>query len=431
MAVNYRTEFFEHVDLTPIAGEPDFESLNRLKNELKRNAQNVPCPLGGGNHGFLGMVLTAAEYAVVVPAHQFVAQAHPGNLTIPAGTTAIQARVQESNYNNRMKLYEQCVAMEKALKQQIVKAIHEDWLEPLRNPITNSIDHTILNILAYLFTQHGDVSADALVRRETEVKNINYDPSSDPIDTIFTAVQTLAEFAAAANAAYTEQQIINLAYVIIKKQRVFNQASTEFNREIRATPSNNTWQFFKTFFRQAYRELKEVGELTIADTPFNEANIITGIVEALQQTRLNAPAPPAPAVSPPVNETRVLTEAANSVHQPVLQSPDLVTSLLTQMISVQDRLNHLNDRLQYQYPSTPVSNPSRGRGNRSGGRGRGRTNTNMTGRGGPRRMYYCWSHGWCYHPGVYCRDRREGHVPSATADNRMGGSDEGLPPGYT
>ena len=60
----------------------------------------------GGNDGFLGLVLTAPEYTRVAPGTPFVPQVCPGTLTIPAGTTNIQARVIESNFNNDMKLYE-------------------------------------------------------------------------------------------------------------------------------------------------------------------------------------------------------------------------------------------------------------------------------------------------------------------------------------
>ena len=283
MSTNYRTEYFEHVDLTPIVGEPDFISLNRLKNELKRNAQNVPCILGGGNHGFLGLILTPAEYNTIAPGTPFNNQPHPGPLTIPAGTTNVQARVIENTYNANLKLYDQCVAMEKALKQQITKAIHEDWLKPLRDPVTHAINDDIPTMLTFLFAQHGDVSAAALSDKEDKVKQMHYVPATEPIDKVFTTIHELAEFAAAANSPYNEQQIINIAYVIIKKCKVFNDAITRFNRDIRATPVNNNWNYFKDFFRAAYRELREVGDLTVADTPFNEANLISGIVDALQQ----------------------------------------------------------------------------------------------------------------------------------------------------
>ena len=46
---------------------PDYEILNNIKTALKRNFATVPCTLGGGTHGYLGAVLTPAEYAAATP----------------------------------------------------------------------------------------------------------------------------------------------------------------------------------------------------------------------------------------------------------------------------------------------------------------------------------------------------------------------------
>ena len=59
------------------------------------------------------------------------------------------------------------------------------------------------------------------------------------------------------------------------------------------------------------------------------------------------------------------------------------------------------------------------RGGRGGqfGRGRGRGNRQ------PRdTSKYCWTHGACSHTGQYCRHPAVGHIPYATFQNKMGGS---------
>ena len=112
-----------------------------------------------------------------------------------------------------------------------------------------------------------------------------------------------------------------------------------------------------------------------------------------------------------------------------------MTNILQQMMQMQDRYVDLTARLVNQ----GQNNQGGGRGNRNGGRNNnnnrdGNNPGQGAGRGtgnGGRRMFYCWSHGWCFHPGAYCRQRKEGHQPSATVDNRMDRSVEGLPPGYT
>ena len=48
--------------VTKIAGEPNYESLKNLKDELKANAASIPTTLGGGTHGYLGLILSPAAY---------------------------------------------------------------------------------------------------------------------------------------------------------------------------------------------------------------------------------------------------------------------------------------------------------------------------------------------------------------------------------
>ena len=39
--INYKDTFFERANLTPIRGEPTFEALHNIWNEIKENAQAV------------------------------------------------------------------------------------------------------------------------------------------------------------------------------------------------------------------------------------------------------------------------------------------------------------------------------------------------------------------------------------------------------
>ena len=48
-------------------GRPDYEILNNIKTALKHNFATVPCTLGSGTRGYLGAILTPAEYAAATP----------------------------------------------------------------------------------------------------------------------------------------------------------------------------------------------------------------------------------------------------------------------------------------------------------------------------------------------------------------------------
>ena len=438
MSINYRTDYFQFETLTAIRGEPDFESILKLNNEIKANAQSVPTTLGGGNHGLLGLVITPEEYALVsnVP---FTREPHPGPLTFPPGTTALQSKVHEDAHKKRFHLYNACVGVEKALIQQLVKAVEEDWLTPLRNQTTNALQGTIPDIVAYLFTTHGDISPESLIKREQQVKTMEYRPDTEPVDKVFTEVTQLIDYASAAGAPYTRPQTLNIAYVILKNTRVFNNAIKAWNRLIRATPNQATWANFKRHFRESYKELKEVEELRVGDTQFNSANLVHQIVEAVQDS---LPPPsindevPFPLPTPTLVEHTPLQQA-NALVPSTSSSPEMQALLQQMMLLNSNFVNsaqpHGHD--PYSAPGRGSYGRSRGRNGARGnirGRGRGRSGHSNSSRGArpPRVMRYCWSCGWCTHDGAHCHYPNEGHNSEATIENRMGGSTAGFPPNY-
>ena len=74
-------------------GQPDYKILNNIKTALKRNFATVPCTLRGGAHGYLGTILTAAEYATATPINTppFADPIFPGDAAvIPPNSTGPQ-----------------------------------------------------------------------------------------------------------------------------------------------------------------------------------------------------------------------------------------------------------------------------------------------------------------------------------------------------
>ena len=80
--IDYATTNFEYPVLTRSHGIPTYESIRKIKNEMKANAASVPCDIGGGAHGHLRIILTRQEYtnASVI---NYVCPLHPGILNIP------------------------------------------------------------------------------------------------------------------------------------------------------------------------------------------------------------------------------------------------------------------------------------------------------------------------------------------------------------
>ena len=96
-----------------------------------------------------------------------------------------------------------------------------------------------------------------------------YDPAQ-PIDIIFNSIDDVMEYAREAESELTQSKIINLALVILKKQRIFKD-------DIRAWKRTNqvykTWENFKHDFRKTHLEIRETGG-TINELGFHNANAI-------------------------------------------------------------------------------------------------------------------------------------------------------------
>ena len=65
--IDYATLYFKYKISTRINSEPTYQSLKRLKTEVRANASSVDTDLGGGDHGYFGLVLSDAEYARISP----------------------------------------------------------------------------------------------------------------------------------------------------------------------------------------------------------------------------------------------------------------------------------------------------------------------------------------------------------------------------
>ena len=61
-----------HTTLTPVRGEPSFDSLSKLETEIHKNAANVPClSLAHEDTGHLVLTMNAADFARVYPNHVY------------------------------------------------------------------------------------------------------------------------------------------------------------------------------------------------------------------------------------------------------------------------------------------------------------------------------------------------------------------------
>ena len=135
--VDYATAYFPYPTPTKIEGEPTYKSLHTLQKELRANASSIDSDLGGGDHGYLGLVLNDPNYAAIPGTLPFVAPNYPPVLAIPETANHVEAlQLREDNLEARRK-YLECKNVEKSLLRFLQDALEARFIEPLVDEYTN------------------------------------------------------------------------------------------------------------------------------------------------------------------------------------------------------------------------------------------------------------------------------------------------------
>ena len=118
-AINYKI-YFEFPNLTKIHGEPTFDSIKTLQNELKTNSQTVPSNLGGATHVHLELVLNHQQYALLsnVP---FITPSHPGPLVIPPETTEHMTNTLKEQNSETLRVFNETQTVEKYSDNKLLR----------------------------------------------------------------------------------------------------------------------------------------------------------------------------------------------------------------------------------------------------------------------------------------------------------------------
>ena len=283
-SIDYAASYFKYKTPTPIQGTPTNKTLKRLKTELRANASSVECDLGGGDHGYLGLVLTGEEYATILPPPApFVAPAFPGSLTIPPNTTQVAAlTLREQHKEDRRKYYE-CKNVEKALQRHIQDAIEDKYLKTMVNEDTQLIQADIPDVLAHLFETYGKVPSAEVKDKETEIRTMTYHPA-DPLVMLFNPIEQLLKMSISAGIPYTEQQILDLGITAIKNTRDFERGLEDWEHK---PHHEKTWANFKTHFILAKKSLVAIRGPTMQQAGYHQVNLLAQQFKQELDTRDN------------------------------------------------------------------------------------------------------------------------------------------------
>ncbi len=246
-------EGFPFPTVNPIVGEPNYESIAALHQQLNANAASVQSHLGNGVLGLLYLTVSPAVYANL-SAVPFLPPVNPGptpiipdRSTVPT-TTTIRARfIEETD------VFKQYSTTDKALKQLlIVGAVDEMFIRSLQTKYLGYLNVSTREILDHLYAQYARISASDLQDNDVTFKK-PYEPNL-PIETLFDQIENCIDFAAAGLSPYSTEQVTNNAYQLIFATGMFFDDCKIWKRRDAAY---KTWDQFKTDFAESHREFRD------------------------------------------------------------------------------------------------------------------------------------------------------------------------------
>ena len=406
--IDYASSYFKFKTPTPIRGEPTHKSLKRLKLELQANASSVETDLGGGNHGYLGLVLTDDEYASIPHTQPFVAPNYPPPLLIPATSTQIQAIELKEQHGEAKRLYLECKNVEKALLRHIQDAIEDKFIEPLVDPYTNLLTGDVPSILEYLDYNYGKVRSEEVTQKDNEVMTMSWQPT-DPLVLLTRPIEQLQKLAITAGIPYTNSQILEKGLTLIRSTRDFEYALTQWEDK---PQDDKTWANFKTHFHEAQLQLKKIRGPTMQQAGYQHANVLAQELSRQIQQQLAQRDEQLLSVIQSIPSLAETSSSSDSDDTPPSQIANSVITQNTQLEILKLLQDIRQDMIKgnQQQKREPRKGPFK------------KTPDDQTQPKRRNTSYYCWTCGKSNHPSKKCKFKAPGHQDLATFENKMGGS---------
>jgi hypothetical protein len=388
------TDHFPHKHVTPIVGQPTYETLRELHLKLNENAVKVHSNLGNGALGYLGVTVSPAIYDTL-SATPFVTPVNPGNAPVfPEGAQGPQITNIRTVFTDATTAFNRYNAVCNAISALIVEAIDPMYLATLRLPYVGLGTRTPLELLAHLYANYAKITASDLDKNDAAMKlpcDVNL-----PIESLFKQIDDAIEYASAGQAPYSPRQVLNIAYQLVLRTGIFVDDCKLWKKQ---TDNYKTWPQFKLDFAAAYQDYNESRDLSPRAAGFSA----TDVADYHDET-IDAIANLATATAADRQAVANLTTTNASLTKDLSTS---TTKLLAALTTITVLTKQLADLRSAASPPVPTAN------------------TQTSGE----RKHYCWSCGHrCLHSSSKCPVPKDGHQKGAKAADTMNGSTLNKPP---
>ena len=154
-------------------------SIRDTHHLLNANVASIKSPCGGGKNGYLGLILTATQYAIVfqVP---FVRPTDPDRTpNIPAWMTPFDKKLLLHEHAKQHQQYDQCCNVDAALRNKLLKLFDDTYLLPVKIAFAGYSGATMLQLLIHVYVHYMRILATDLAKNDKNLQE-SYNPYNPP-----------------------------------------------------------------------------------------------------------------------------------------------------------------------------------------------------------------------------------------------------------
>jgi hypothetical protein len=381
---------------TQIHGEPTYETIIELRRTLKHNAASIPCTLGGAQHGYLALVVSETAYAMISNVPFAIPDPPTLHPTIPNGATAAQITELTSQHIENIRVFNEYLHVQTALKKQIIDSIDPLFLNAAQDHNDHNVrfaHETVRDLLDHLIQEYVDTTGQGLDNNFRRMRE-PWNPDS-PFETLVVQINKGMEYADLACCSFSPTQILWMAERLIFNTGIFHDDIKVWQ----ATPDDTkTWSTFQTFFRQAHRRYRRQ-----KDTAQQAGYHATYAAFCMETTEHIA----------------YLTHKDRTQIEILQNLTNQLANMRKEMKDIEKEINH--SQQQRNVPTSKGTTTNTARGELAMSR-----MMKMLAR--PDNGNYCWTHGYVLgynHMSCTCNKKKPGHIDDATRQNPQGGSTRG------
>jgi len=342
--------------LPTIKGKPTYAHLRLARSLLKQNAASIPTNRGGGNNGYLGLILSAPAYLLVAP-EAFDAPNWPGpTADIPAGATGPNIAHLVETHKEALREWREYNNVSAALKKQFIGSLDQVYIRARKDSNTGFANITLRDLLAYCMATYGKISPADIAHNEMQIRAPwNADT---PFELMIEQIEDAQEYAEDARQPFTAPQILNTAYNLVYNTGSYFDECKTWNAKANA---DKTWDNFKAHFLEAQDNLR-MQQTTSQRAGFHGANAMEQNNQGITQQ-----------IFEETSEALANLATATASDRKALETLTSTVANLTQQLSAKDvEIKKLKDQLSSKRNKPTTETP-----------------TKRTDQGS-----YCWSHGY-------------------------------------